>query len=75
MALLAATSWKKAVMILTFPVLYYITVGRGFTVFVRYITPVVPFLCMTAALVVVSIVRGLARKELVPAIVAVVAIH
>ena len=74
MALLAATSWKKAVMILTFPVLYYITVGRGFTVFVRYITPVVPFLCITAAFLVVWIVRRLVREELVPPIVAVVAI-
>ena len=63
MALLAATSWKKAVMILTFPVLYYVTVGRGFTVFVRYITPVVPFLCITAALVVVWIVRRGSRER------------
>ena len=51
-----------------------ITVGRGFTVFVRYITPVVPFLRITAALVIVWIVRRVASKELVAPVVAVVAI-
>src|SRR5262249_52508589 len=72
--LLTATSRKNAVVILTFPVLYYATVGRGYTVFVRYITPVVPFLCVTAALAVVWMVRRFVTDQFAPRIVTVVAI-
>jgi dolichyl-phosphate-mannose-protein mannosyltransferase len=74
MVLLLATSWKKAVMILTFPVLYYVVIGRGYTVLVRYMTPVVPFFCMTAALTVVWLVRRFASETLAPRIVTVAAI-
>jgi 4-amino-4-deoxy-L-arabinose transferase-like glycosyltransferase len=74
MALLAVTSWKKAIVILTFPVLYYVTVGRGYTVFVRYITPVVPFLCITAAILIVWIARQLAKEALVPAVTGIIAV-
>jgi hypothetical protein len=73
-ALLMVTSWKKGVMILTFPVLYYLIVGRGLTVSARDITPVVPFLCITAALVVVWFVRRFAQATHAAAIVAVIAI-
>jgi hypothetical protein len=65
MAFLAATSWKKAVLVVAFPLAYYVTVGRGYTVFVRYITPVVPFLCMTAAVLVVAVARRVVRPALV----------
>src|SRR5262249_38136597 len=74
MVLLAITSWKKAIVILTFPVLYYVMVGRGYTVFVRYITPVVPFLCVTAALLIVWIARQLAKEAVVPTVTAVMAV-
>jgi 4-amino-4-deoxy-L-arabinose transferase-like glycosyltransferase len=74
MALLAATSWKKAVVILTFPILYYITVGRGYTVFVRYVTPVIPFLCITAAFLLVRLAQRLVRPESVPRFVALIAV-
>jgi dolichyl-phosphate-mannose-protein mannosyltransferase len=74
MLLLLVTSWKKAVLILTFPVLYYVMVGRGYTVFVRYITPLVPFLCITAAVFVVWIARQLSKERLVPAVAGAIAI-
>ena len=63
MLLLALRSWKKAVLFCTFPVLYYLLVGRGTTVFVRYVTPLVPFLCITAAVAVTEISRRLARDS------------
>src|SRR5262245_7854461 len=74
MALLVATSWTKAVMILTFPILYYVTVGRGYTALVQHVTPVVPFLCVTAAFLVVRIVRRFVRPESVPQFVTLVAV-
>jgi hypothetical protein len=74
MVLVAVTSWKKAVVILTFPILYYVIVGRGYTVFVRYITPVVPFLCITAAVFIVWIARQLAKETVAPAAAGVMAV-
>lgn len=62
MAVLAVRSWRTAVLVCTFPILYYLLVGRGYTVFVRYVTPLVPFLCITAAVAVVGVVRRLARS-------------
>jgi hypothetical protein len=58
---LAIRSWRTAVLVCTFPIIYYLLVGRGYTVFVRYVTPLVPFLCMTAAVAVVAVARRLAR--------------
>jgi hypothetical protein len=74
MALLSVTSWKKAIVICTFPVLYFLTVGRGYTVFVRYITPIVPFLCMTAAYLLVRVVQRSVRPETAPRVAALIAI-
>jgi len=70
--LIAATSWKKAVLTLTFPILYYATIGRGQTA--REITPVVPFLCMTAAFLLVRIVQRFVRPESTSRLVALVAV-
>jgi 4-amino-4-deoxy-L-arabinose transferase-like glycosyltransferase len=42
----------KALLVLVFPVVYYAVLGSGRTVFVRYMMPLVPFLCLTAALAV-----------------------
>jgi uncharacterized membrane protein len=72
--LLIATSWKNAVIVVTFPLLYYVTGGRGDTVSVRNITPVVPFLCMTAAFLVVWIARRVVKAEAVSPLVAFIAI-
>jgi hypothetical protein len=73
MLVIAARSWRRAVLVSTFPVLYYLVVGRGYTVFVRYVTPVVPFLSVTAAFLVVELIRRIARPAHVPALVACVA--
>ena len=62
MAVLVIRSWRHAVLICTFPVAYYLVVGRGHTVFVRYVDPIVPFLCLTAAVAVVDLTRRLVRS-------------
>ena len=59
---LAARSWKTAVLLCSFPLLYYVFVGRGYTVFVHYMTPIVPFLSITAAVAVVEGVRRVTRS-------------
>ena len=46
--LIARARWK-ACLVLVFPVAYYVVLGSGLTVFVRYMMPMVPFLCLTAA--------------------------
>jgi hypothetical protein len=61
--ILAARSWRKAALVCTFPVLYYLLLGRGTTVFVRYMTPVVPFLCITAAVSVIAVSRKLSARS------------
>jgi len=53
--LLARQSVRTAIVIGVFPVVYYAVTGRGYTVFVRYLIPIVPFLCITAAVAVVQI--------------------
>ena len=49
--LIARRRWV-AVMVLAFPLSYYIVLGSGFTVFARYMVPIMPFLCLTAAVAV-----------------------
>ena len=39
---------RKLLVLIVFPVIYYMVIGRGHTVLVRYIIPVVPFLCLFA---------------------------
>lgn len=39
---------RPAALVFTFPILYYAVAGSGYTVFVRYMIPVVPFLCLGA---------------------------
>lgn len=46
--LVAQRTWAAA-LVLAFPVPYYVLLGSGQTVFVRYMIPTVPFLCLTAA--------------------------
>jgi 4-amino-4-deoxy-L-arabinose transferase-like glycosyltransferase len=40
---------RDAALVLLFPVAYYAVAGSGFTVFVRYMMPIVPFVCLAAA--------------------------
>ena len=62
MVLLAARSWRTAALLCTFPILYYLILGRGYTVFARYMTPMVPFLCITAAIAVVELANRATRS-------------
>ena len=48
MLLLIVRDRRKGALVAAFPLSYYLLVGSGYTVFVRYIIPVVPFLCLTA---------------------------
>ncbi len=43
------------------PVAYYLVIGAGETVFVRYILPTVPFLCIAAAYFTVETARAIGR--------------
>lgn len=48
---LGVAFWKdrrQAVVLYSFPLAYYLFIGRGETAFFRYILPVIPFLCMAA---------------------------
>ena len=43
---------REGMLLALFPVAYYLSIGAGLTVFARYILPVIPFLCITAAIAV-----------------------
>jgi 4-amino-4-deoxy-L-arabinose transferase-like glycosyltransferase len=49
LALLVIRQRRKGIIVAIFPVVYYGIIGGGYTVFARYILPVVPFLCLAAA--------------------------
>ena len=53
--------WRDAVLVASFPVIYYALAGSGRTVFVRYMLPVVPFLCLAAGFFLVETAKGFAR--------------
>lgn len=40
--------YRQSLVLYSFPLVYYLFIGRGETAFFRYILPVVPFLCMAA---------------------------
>lgn len=40
---------RKGIVLMAFPLVFYAVAGRGYTVFVRYMIPVLPFLCIGAA--------------------------
>ncbi len=40
---------QKAFLLLVFPLLYYVLVGKGYTVFSRYALPLIPFMAILAA--------------------------
>lgn len=46
----------KALCVFLFPLAYYALSGKGYTVFVRYMIPVLPFLCIASAVLVTSLV-------------------
>ncbi len=54
---LLATAWRRGVVLLSFPLAYYVIAGRGYGVFARHMLPVVPFLCISAAWATVAVAR------------------
>ena len=56
------TRLRDAAVVFAFPISYYLIAGRGYTVFARYIIPVLPFLCVAAAWLVVEAVRAVTRQ-------------
>jgi hypothetical protein len=64
---------RIAMLVFAFPIVYYVIAGRGYTVFARYMLPVVPFLCLGAAVSVTALGQVVQRNRpaLRPAAVAV----
>lgn len=58
---LVARQPRVAVFVLAFPISYYLILGSGLTVFVRYMIPIVPFLCLSAAVAVERFADSVAR--------------
>jgi hypothetical protein len=73
-----ARDWRRAAILSAFPVAYYVVMGQGRAVFVRHALPVVPFLCITgAALVVVAgrwVAAGTRRPSMFAGVTAVLAV-
>jgi hypothetical protein len=53
---LLLTRLRQAAVILAFPLAYYVVAGSGYRVFARDMMPVLPFLCITAAWLTVTVV-------------------
>jgi 4-amino-4-deoxy-L-arabinose transferase-like glycosyltransferase len=54
-------NFKKAFILCSFPLVYYAIIGRGYGVFLRYAIPLVPYLCITAAVSTVYLINGLGK--------------
>lgn len=48
-------NWKTALLLFSFPFVYWVINGKNYAVFTRYIIPVLPFLCIFAAVFVVKV--------------------
>jgi len=46
---------RKAIIFSSFPLLYYAFAGKGYEAYARYMIPIVPFLCITAAVFAVTL--------------------
>jgi hypothetical protein len=55
---------SQALLVCLFPIAYYAAIGRGYTVFARYVLPVVPFLCLAAAWLLVIVMRRISKPAL-----------
>jgi hypothetical protein len=66
MAWMAVRRPALACILGSFPVAYYVAAGAGYNVFVRYMVPVVPFLCVFAGYLVVEVASAAAARLRVP---------
>lgn len=60
---MAARAPRTAAILALFPIAYYAAAGAGHNVFVRYMIPVVPFLCLFAGYVVGEIAAAMSRMS------------
>jgi len=54
--------WKRAIVFISFPLTYYLFVGKGYVVFLRYVVPIMPFMCIAAAYPVYEFYHFLKKK-------------
>ena len=62
MSWLAIGDWRRWGILFSFPLAYFVVIGSGHTAFIRYVTPLVPFLCLAAAFALHDTVRVAAAK-------------
>jgi 4-amino-4-deoxy-L-arabinose transferase-like glycosyltransferase len=55
--LLLVMDWRRWAMLLSFPAAYFLVIGNGHTAFIRYVTPLVPFVCIAAAFAVYGLIE------------------
>jgi hypothetical protein len=67
MMLLIWRDVRKGVLVALFPVVYYLILGSGYTVFTRHMIPVVPFLCLTGGYFLAEIAAWIAARLRRPA--------
>ncbi|MFX0198099.1 MAG: glycosyltransferase family 39 protein [Candidatus Hodarchaeota archaeon] len=53
---------RRGLILFSFPIVYYLVAGKGYTVFTRYMMPVVPFICIGAAVVVFEGVNVIGKR-------------
>ncbi len=54
--------WKKTAVFFAFPLAYYLSAGKGYRVYARYMEPVVPFLCIAAAVGGEAVIEAVSKK-------------
>lgn len=54
LAALIRRDWRAAVLLSAFPLAYFVVIGSGHTAFIRYATPLVPFVCVFAAVAIAA---------------------
>jgi len=65
-AVLLVTDKRRGLLFLAFPIAYYVIAGRSLNQFYRYVLPVVPFLCVTAAYLVSVLAERVTRSVASP---------
>ncbi len=63
--LLRRRAYALCAICLVFPLVYYAAMGRGYTVFARYILPVVPFLCLLSGEAVHGLLLATGKRRMV----------
>jgi len=66
LGLLAVSTWRVGALVVAFPVAYWFVLTPSRTVFVRYALPVVPFLCVGAAVALVALARRIEARFALP---------